>query len=64
MGEKCNVENSRSLQSYKSPLQKKKNCSKNQEKSNGFVTDNNADLELYSYGYRADAVKVMIRSIF
>ena len=39
-------------------LQKKKNCDKNQEKSNFLFTDRNNDIDSYSYGGLTLTVKV------
>ena len=64
MEEEYNVEKSRSLKSCNSPLQKKKTCNKNQEKSNFLFTDKNDDIDSYSYGGQNDTVKVISRSIF
>lgn len=45
MEEEYNVENSRSLEWLKSPLQKKKSYNKNQEKSYFLFTDKNDDID-------------------
>ena len=52
------------LKSHKSPLQKKKNWDKNQEKSNSFFTERTDDIDSYSYGDQTGTMKVMITSIF
>ena len=62
--EDYNAQKRRLLKSCKSPLQKKKNCNKNQEKCNFFFTNKNDDIDSYSNGDQTDTVKVMIRNIF
>ena len=64
MKEKCSVEKSRSLKSCKATLKKKKNCDKNQEKSNFLFNDRNDAINSYSNGDQNDTVKVMIQKIF
>ena len=45
-------------------LQKKKNCDKNQEKSNFLFTDRNNDIDSYSYGGLTLTVKVWSAAFF
>ena len=58
------IEKSKSLKSWKSPLHKKKNYKKNQGKVNFLFTDKNDDIDSHSNGDQADTVKGMVRIIF
>ena len=64
MEHEYNIEKSRSLNSCKSPLQKRKNCKKNRKKGNFLFTDENDDIDSYSNADQTNTVKVMVRNIF
>ena len=64
MEHEYNIEKSRSLNSCKSPLQKKEKLQKEPKKGNFLFTDENDDIDSYSNADQTNTVKVMVRSIF
>ena len=58
MEEEYNVKKSKSWKLCKSLLQRKKNCSKNHEKTICFLLRKSDEIDSYSYQDETDAVKV------